>query len=85
MSGSSGGLPGRAASASPPALRMTGALAALLVAGLALRVIIAYLLPGSGFEVDLDAFRFWAANLAQDGPWGFYDRPFFHDYTPGYL
>ncbi len=85
MTGPSGGLPGRAASASPPALRMTGALAALLVAGLALRVIIAYLLPGSGFEVDLDAFRFWAANLAQDGPWGFYDRPFFHDYTPGYL
>lgn len=85
MTGPSGGLPGRAASASPLALRMTGALAALLVAGLAFRVIIAYLLPGSGFEVDLDAFRFWAGNLAEQGPWGFYDRPFFHDYTPGYL
>lgn len=68
MTGPSGGLPGRAASASPLALRMTGALAALLVAGLAFRVIIAYLLPGSGFEVDLDAFRFWAGNLAEQGP-----------------
>jgi hypothetical protein len=65
--------------------RRSGALAGLLVAGLALRVIIAYLLPGSGFGVDLNAFAYWAANLAQHGPWGFYDRPFFHDYTPGYL
>ncbi len=65
--------------------RAAGALAGLIVAGLALRLIIAYLLPGSGFEVDRNAFLFWAANLAQDGPWGFYDRPFFHDYTPGFL
>jgi hypothetical protein len=60
-------------------------LAGLMLAGLALRLIIAYLLPGSGFAVDLNAFGYWAANLAQQGPWGFYDRPFFHDYTPGYL
>jgi Gpi18-like mannosyltransferase len=60
-------------------------LAGLIVAGLALRLVVAYLLPGSGFAVDLSAFRFWAADLAQNGPWGFYDRPFFHDYTPGYL
>jgi hypothetical protein len=65
--------------------RRWGALAGLLVAGLALRVIIAYLLPGSGFGVDINAFAYWAANLAHQGPWGFYDRPFFHDYTPGYL
>ena len=57
----------------------------MLVLGLALRFIIAYLLPGSGFKVDIDSFAFWASNLASEGPHGFYDRPFFHDYTPGYL
>ena len=62
-----------------------GAILIVLALGLALRVIIAYLLPGSGFEVDLNAFRFWASDLATNGPGGFYDRPFFHDYTPGYL
>ncbi|HWP62464.1 MAG TPA: phospholipid carrier-dependent glycosyltransferase [Candidatus Binatia bacterium] len=60
-------------------------LAVLLGAGLALRLVIVLLLPGAGFGVDLDAFRFWAANLAQEGPFGFYDRGFFIDYTPGYL
>ncbi|HET7028027.1 MAG TPA: phospholipid carrier-dependent glycosyltransferase [Candidatus Limnocylindrales bacterium] len=65
--------------------RAAAALALVLGAGLALRLIIAYQLPGSGFEVDLNAFRFWAGNLADQGPFGFYDRPFFHDYTPGYL
>jgi predicted membrane-bound dolichyl-phosphate-mannose-protein mannosyltransferase len=62
-----------------------GAVLVVLALGLALRLIIAYLLPGSGFEVDLNAFRAWAANLASQGPFGFYDRDFFHDYTPGYL
>ncbi len=62
-----------------------GAVLVVLALGLALRLIIAYLFPGSGFGVDLAAFRFWAADLAQHGPHGFYDRDFFHDYTPGYL
>ena len=57
----------------------------VLALGLALRLIIAYLLPGSGFDVDLGAFQFWARDLAENGPCGFYDRAFFHDYTPGYL
>jgi 4-amino-4-deoxy-L-arabinose transferase-like glycosyltransferase len=57
----------------------------LLASGLALRLIIAYLLPGSGLSFDLSAFAFWANDLAQHGAWGFYDRPFFADYTPGYL
>lgn len=57
----------------------------LLVAGLAFRLIIAYLLPGSGFGYDIQTFKFWADNLAQNGLYGFYDRSFFHDYTPGYL
>ncbi len=62
-----------------------GAVLAVLALGLALRLIIAYLLPGSGFATDIGAFEFWAQNLAAEGPRGFYDRPFFHDYTPGYL
>ncbi len=57
----------------------------ILALGLAFRLIIAYLLPGSGFEVDLASFRFWANDLADNGLYGFYERPFFHDYTPGYL
>ncbi|HEX3264591.1 MAG TPA: hypothetical protein VHR16_02885, partial [Candidatus Limnocylindrales bacterium] len=60
-------------------------IAGLLVLGLALRLIIAYLIPGSGFGVDLASFQYWASNLANEGLSGFYDRDFFHDYTPGYL
>ncbi len=62
-----------------------GAILIVLALGLALRLILAYLLPGSGFDADLGSFRFWASNLAQDGLHGFYERDFFHDYTPGYL
>ena len=66
-------------------LGAVGAVLVVLALGLVLRLIIARLLPGSGFEVDLNAFRFWASNLASQGLNGFYDRDFFHDYTPGYL
>jgi len=62
-----------------------GAVLVVLVLGLLLRLLLARLLPGSGFEVDLNAFRFWASNLASEGLGGFYGRDFFHDYTPGYL
>ena len=62
-----------------------GAVLLVLAAGLALRLIIAQLIPGSGFDVDIAAFRAWMSDLAAHGPYGFYDRPFFHDYTPGYL
>ncbi|HEX7400510.1 MAG TPA: hypothetical protein VF302_12115, partial [Candidatus Limnocylindrales bacterium] len=58
----------------------------LLALGLALRLIIAYvLLPGSGFKVDVASFNGWAVELAKNGPFGIYDRGFFLDYTPGYL
>src|SRR5439155_22277395 len=49
------------------------------------RLFIAYLFPGSGFTNDLASFRGWAYDLATNGPFGFYTRPGFHDYTPGYL
>ncbi|HXG25896.1 MAG TPA: phospholipid carrier-dependent glycosyltransferase [Candidatus Binatia bacterium] len=76
---------GRAAPSRTGFVETAGGILVLLALGLALRLIIAYLLPGSGFAVDLGSFRFWANNLADEGLYGFYDRPFFHDYTPGYL
>ena len=61
-------------------------LLAILVIGLAFRLIIAYvLLPGSGFGVDRASFIAWASDLAAHGPSGFYGRVSFIDYTPGYL
>ena len=57
----------------------------LLGLGLAFRLLILALLPGSGFKVDIDSLAYWASNLASEGLHGFYERPFFHDYTPGYL
>ncbi|TAL09794.1 MAG: hypothetical protein EPO00_05370, partial [Chloroflexota bacterium] len=62
-----------------------GSILILLALGLIFRVIIAYLLPGSGFKNDIGAFQYWADNLATEGLHGFYARDFFHDYTPGYL
>ncbi|HLY13218.1 MAG TPA: hypothetical protein VKR24_02625, partial [Candidatus Limnocylindrales bacterium] len=61
-------------------------LLAILIVGLAFRLIIAYvLLPGSGFGVDRASFIAWASDLAAHGPSGFYGRVSFIDYTPGYL
>jgi C-terminal four TMM region of protein-O-mannosyltransferase/Dolichyl-phosphate-mannose-protein mannosyltransferase len=68
-----------------------GGILVVLALGLTFRLIIAYLLPGSGFKVDLQAFQYWADNLADHGIFGFYARAadpqtgFFADYTPGYL
>ena len=61
---------------------------ALIVAfALLLRMIIAYVfLPANaGFTADLEAFRFWAADLGANGPLGVYTRGYFLDYLPGYL
>jgi predicted membrane-bound dolichyl-phosphate-mannose-protein mannosyltransferase len=62
-----------------------GAIIVVLAAGLALRLIIAQLLPGSGFASDLASFRAWSADLFENGLAGFYERISFIDYTPGYL
>ncbi|HEX8024812.1 MAG TPA: glycosyltransferase 87 family protein, partial [Candidatus Limnocylindrales bacterium] len=77
--------PGRVASVRAGSRDGAVGVLGLLVAGLAFRLIIAYLLPSSGFGVDVQTFRYWAENLASEGLNGFYARPFFHDYTPGYL
>jgi len=63
----------------------TGGILVLLALGLTFRLIIAYLLPGSGFKNDIQAFQFWANELADHGLAGFYGRGFFIDYSPGYL
>ena len=78
----------RGTGAPPRSTGIQGAVGAVLIAlalGLAIRLILLYLLPGSGFAVDLASFRFWADDLAKNGLSGFYERDFFHDYTPGYL
>ena len=75
--------PGRAGPPRTGLLDAVTGITGLLVLGLALRLIIAYLIPGSGFGVDLSSFQFWASNLADEGLRGFYERDFFHDYTPG--
>jgi len=77
--------PGSEAPSRTGAGEAAGGLLVVLVLGLAFRLIIAYALPGSGFGADVGAFRFWAHDLAVNGLFGFYGRPFFHDYTPGYL
>src|SRR5918999_3984482 len=62
------------------------ALVTLLLAGLALRLTIAYVLfPESGFATDISSFVSWALTLADVGPGGFYDSAGFADYPPGYL
>ncbi len=68
------------------ALALSPALIVLLLAGLALRLTIAYVLfPASGFESDLASYTAWAATLAEHGPAGFYAHSGFSDYPPAYL
>jgi C-terminal four TMM region of protein-O-mannosyltransferase/Dolichyl-phosphate-mannose-protein mannosyltransferase len=61
-------------------------IATLLAAGLALRLIIAYVLfPGSGFESDINSFLGWSLTMAREGPGRFYESAGFADYPPAYL
>lgn len=70
----------------PRLLAATPALLVLLLAGLVLRLAIAYVFfPASGFESDIASFVSWALTLGQVGPTGFYEATSFADYPPGYL
>ncbi len=61
-------------------------LAAILILGLLLRVLIAgILLPQSGFRIDVGDFTAWGQRLASLGPGEFYETGYFSDYPPGYL
>ncbi len=89
MTGSGSGAPDRNMLAAHTSWRGIGRQILIVMAiGLVFRLIMAYGidgLRGSGFDSDLKLFRYWASNLGQQGPFGFYDRGFFADYTPGYL
>jgi len=68
------------------ALSATPALIILLLAGLALRLAIAYVFyPDSGFKADLNIYASWARTLADYGTWDFYKKAGFSAYPPGYL
>lgn len=68
------------------ALSVTPALVLLLLAGLGLRLALAYVIfPGSGFESDLGTYASWSLTLANHGPGGFYASAGFADYPPAYL
>jgi hypothetical protein len=62
------------------------AIAIVLLAGLALRLLLAFVVfPRSGLWSDINLFADWSLTLADHGPWGFYENVGFSDYTPGYL
>jgi Gpi18-like mannosyltransferase len=54
----------------------------VLLLGLILRLILAFF---KGFDVDMSLFLYWSQQLADRGPWHFYDQDFFTDYAPGYM
>ncbi|HEY5348453.1 MAG TPA: hypothetical protein VIJ64_01940, partial [Candidatus Lustribacter sp.] len=57
-------------------------LAAILVAGLVIRLL---LLPSLGFHNDVSAFEAWTLTLKDNPPWQFYAKTTFADYPPGYF
>jgi dolichyl-phosphate-mannose-protein mannosyltransferase len=64
----------------------TWTLLLVLGAGLALRLLLAYvLLPNSGLVGDLNLYSDWAITMANVGPGDFYKTIGFSDYPPGYL
>ncbi|HLA65556.1 MAG TPA: hypothetical protein VK600_03130, partial [Candidatus Saccharimonadales bacterium] len=67
-------------------LQPAALVAALIVAGLVLRFVVAGLyLPLSGFRVDVGDFAIWASRLAAAGPGAFYGQGGLTDYPPGYM
>ncbi|HET9498534.1 MAG TPA: phospholipid carrier-dependent glycosyltransferase, partial [Candidatus Limnocylindria bacterium] len=63
-----------------------GTLLILLLAGLVLRLVVAYvLLPQSGLRNDMASFSSWAVRMATVGPGGFYETAVFADYPPAYM
>ena len=67
-------------------LQAASLVAALIVAGIVLRFVVAWLyLPLSGLRVDVGDFAIWAHQLAQSGPGAFYGQGGLTDYPPGYM
>lgn len=59
------------------------ALIALLAAAFALRLGLAFAVPG--YDVDMGCFSAWAARMADGGPANFYQEGYFCDYPPAYM
>ncbi|MDP9251179.1 MAG: hypothetical protein M3O78_07400, partial [Chloroflexota bacterium] len=67
-------------------LQPAALVAALIVAGVVLRFVVAGLyLPLSGLRVDVGDFTIWANRLAAAGPGAFYGQGGLSDYPPGYM
>ena len=76
---------GRTAAGTSGSATLVSTFVVLLALGLALRLIIAYvLLPGSGFKSDLGSFQYWANSIAAQGTVGYYSNGGFLDYPPVY-
>src|ERR1035437_842985 len=76
---------GRTAAGTSSPVTLVSTFVVLLALGLALRLIIAYvLLPGSGFKSDLGSFQYWANSIAAQGTVGYYSNGGFLDYPPVY-
>ncbi len=58
-------------------------LGGILLAGLAVRAVIAYKVPG--YAIDINCFGGWGSWLLTAGPRNFYAEGYFCDYPPGYL
>jgi hypothetical protein len=74
-----------AATPLPRRLPVAAWFALILVAGLALRLVLAYVVfPSQGFASDLEQFRSWSLDLARTGPGSFYQTSG-ANYPPGYM
>ena len=58
-------------------------LAALMIAGLTVRILLACNV--AGYQVDMNCFTAWSLRMADKGPAGFYTDGYFCDYPPGYM
>ena len=87
VTGLGSGAPGRDSTTDEAPRRGFGwQILAILAIALVFRLMMAYgfdALRGSGFDSDLDLFRFWADNLGKHGPFGFYDRGLLRRLHPG--
>jgi Gpi18-like mannosyltransferase/predicted membrane-bound dolichyl-phosphate-mannose-protein mannosyltransferase len=62
--------------------RITAPLAAILGAGLVLRLLF---IAGAGFHNDVAAFESWTLTLRDNPPWQFFAKVSFSEYPPGYF
>ena len=70
----------------PRRLSIAGWFVVILVAGVAFRLALAYVVfPSQGFASDLEQFRSWSVSLAQSGPGSFYHNTTGANYPPGYM